>query len=136
MDYEKLRELRNKQNRFGDLAGVRIVEIREGYARTELEVKPEFLNPIGSVHGGCLFTMADITGGSAAVSHGEQVTTADADIRYLRPGIGVKRIVCEAEEIKKGKTLFVYRIDVRDQDGTLLTAGTFTYMSLRKKIEF
>ena len=42
----------------------------------------------------------------------------------------------EAEEIKKGKTLFVYRIDVRDQDGTLLTAGTFTYMSLRKKIEF
>ncbi len=48
MDYEKLRELRNKQNRFGDLAGVRIVEIREGYARTELEVKPEFLNPIGS----------------------------------------------------------------------------------------
>ena len=90
MDYEKLRELRNKQNRFGDLAGVRIVEIREGYARTELEVKPEFLNPIGSVHGGCLFTMADITGGSAAVSHGEQVTTADADIRYLRPGINVK----------------------------------------------
>lgn len=91
MDYEKLRELRNKQNRFGDLAGVRIVEIREGYARTELEVKPEFLNPIGSVHGGCLFTMADITGGSAAVSHGEQVTTADADIRYLRPGINVKK---------------------------------------------
>ena len=37
MDYE----LRNKQNRFGDLAGVRIVEIREGYARTELEVRPE-----------------------------------------------------------------------------------------------
>lgn len=35
MDYEKLRELRNEQNVFGDLAGVRIVEIREGYARTE-----------------------------------------------------------------------------------------------------
>ena len=27
MDYEKLRELRNEQNVFGDLAGVRIVEI-------------------------------------------------------------------------------------------------------------
>lgn len=32
MDYEKLREVRNEQNVFGDLAGVRIVEIREGYA--------------------------------------------------------------------------------------------------------
>ena len=66
MDYEKLRELRNEQNVFGDLAGVRIVEIREGYARTELEVRPELLNPIGSLHGGCLFTMADITGGFCA----------------------------------------------------------------------
>lgn len=103
MDYEKLRELRNEQNVFGDLAGVRIVEIREGYARTELEVRPELLNPIGSLHGGCLFTMADITGGSAAVSHGDQVTTADADIRYLRPGINVKKLTAESREIKKGK---------------------------------
>ena len=136
MDYEALRRIRNEQNSFGNLVGVRIEEIREGYARSALDVRADLSNPIGSLHGGVLFTIADITGGSAAVSHGEQVTTVDADIRYLRPGIGVQRIVCEAEEIKKGKTLFVYRIDVRDQDGTLLTAGTFTYMSLRKKIEF
>lgn len=136
MDYEALRRIRNEQNSFGNLVGVRIEEIREGYARSVLDVRADLSNPIGSLHGGALFTIADITGGSASVSHGEQVTTVDADIRYLRPGIGVKRIVCEAEEIKKGKTLFVYRIDVRDQDGTLLTAGTFTYMSLRKKIEF
>ena len=136
MDYEALRRIRNEQNSFGNLVGVRIEEIREGYARSVLDVRADLSNPIGSLHGGVLFTIADITGGSAAVSHGEQVTTVDADIRYLRPGIGVKRIVCEAEEIKKGKTLFVYRIDERDQDGTLLTAGTFTYMSLRKKIEF
>lgn len=136
MDYEALRRIRNEQNSFGNFVGVRIEEIREGYARSVLDVRADLSNPIGSLHGGVLFTIADITGGSAAVSHGEQVTTVDADIRYLRPGIGVKRIVCEAEEIKKGKTLFVYRIDVRDQDGTLLTAGTFTYMSLRKKIEF
>ena len=135
MDYEALRRIRNEQNSFGNLVGVRIEEIREGYARSVLDVRADLSNPIGSLHGGVLFTIADITGGSAAVSHGEQVTTVDADIRYLRPGIGVKRIVCEAEEIKKGKTLFVYRIDVRDQDGTLLTAGTFTYMSLSKKIE-
>ena len=118
MDYEKLRELRNKQNRFGDLAGVRIVEIREGYARTELEVKPEFL-----------------TGGSAAVSHGEQVTTADADIRYLRPGINVKKLTAESREIKKGKNLLVYQVEVRDENETLLAAATLSYMSLHQKIE-
>lgn len=134
MDYELLRELRNKQNAFGNLVGVHIVEIREGYARSELEVRPELTNPISSLHGGVYFTMADITGGSAAVSHGEQVATVDADIRYLRPGLGLKKIVCEAEEIKKGKQLFVYRLDIKDEEGTVLAAGTFTYMSLHRKI--
>lgn len=135
MDYEKLRIMRNEQNAFGNLAGVRIVEIREGYARTELDVKPELLNPIGSLHGGCLFTMADITGGSAAVSHGEQVTTADADIRYLLPGINVKKLTAESREIKKGKNLFVYQVDIRDEKERLLAAATLTYMSLHRKIE-
>ncbi len=134
MDYEALCKARNEQNAFGNLVGVRIVEIREGYARSELEMREELSNPIGSLHGGCLFTMADITGGSAAVSHGEQVTTADADIRYLRAGIGVKKVTAEAFEIKKGKNLLIYRVDMRDENGTLLTTGTLTYMSLHKKI--
>ena len=134
MDYEQLRERRNEKNAFGNLVGVKIVEIREGYARTELEVRTELMNPVNSVHGGVLFTMIDITGGSAAVSHGENVTTVDADIRYLRPGIGVNKLVCEAEEIKRGRQLLVYRVDVKDEKGNILTAGTVTYMSLRDKV--
>ena len=133
MDYEMLCRVRNERNAFGNLVGIKIVEIREGYARTELEVRQELLNPIGSLHGGVLFTMGDITGGSAAVSHGEQVTTVDADIRYLRPGLNIKKVVCEAEEIKRGKTLLVYRVNMRDENNTLLTTGTSTYMTLSKK---
>lgn len=134
MDYKALMERRNQKNAFGNLVGVKIVEIREGYARTELEIRPELMNPVDSVHGGVLFTMIDITGGSAAVSHGENVTTVDADIRYLRPGIGVNRLVCEAEEIKKGRQLLVYRVDVKDERGNILAAGTVTYMSLHDKV--
>ncbi len=134
MDYKALMERRNQKNAFGNLVGVKIVEIRKGYARTELEIRPELMNPVDSVHGGVLFTMIDITGGSAAVSHGENVTTVDADIRYLRPGIGVNRLVCEAEEIKKGRQLLVYRVDVKDERGNILAAGTVTYMSLHDKV--
>lgn len=134
MDYEYLRKVRNQKNAFGNLVGVKIVEIREGYARTELEIRPELLNPIGSVHGGVLFTMIDITGGSAAVSHGDNVTTVDADIRYLRPGIGMKKIICEAEEIKRGKKLLVYRLDVMDERKQILASGTATYMNLHNKV--
>ena len=134
MDYEQLRKRRNEKNAFGNLVGVNIMEIREGYARTELEVRPELMNPVNSVHRAVLFTMIDITGGSAAVSHGENVTTVDADVRYLRPGIGVNKLVCEAEEIKRGRQLLVYRVDVKDEKGNILTAGTVTYMSLHDKV--
>ena len=135
MDYEALRRIRNEQNSFGNLVGVRIEEIREGYARSVLDVRADLSNPIGSLHGGALFTIADITGGSAAVSHGEQVTTVDADIRYLRPGINVKKLTAESREIKKGKNLLVYQVEVRDENETLLAAATLSYMSLHQKIE-
>lgn len=136
MDYEMLREMRNKKNAFGNLVGVKVVEIREGYAKTELEVRPDLLNPINSVHGGALFTMIDITGGSAAASHGENATTVDADIRYLRPGIGVSKLTCEAKEIKKGRQLLIYKVDVSNEKGDVLATAMVTYMSLHEKIVF
>ena len=129
MDYELLKKIRMSQNAFGDMVGVEIIEIKEGYARAKLIVSEALLNPIGSRQGGCLFTQADITGGSAAASHGEQGTTVDADIRYLRAGIGIKEAVAEAKEIKKGKKLLVYRVDITDEKGDTVRLTQGRYIS-------
>lgn len=134
MDYEKLKQYRNRLNAFANYIGLSITEIGEGTAKTRLPVTNDHLNPIGSVHGGCLATIADVTGGAAASSYGWQVTTLDCSLHYLRPGLNVTCLYGEARELKHGRRTLVYDISIRDQNGTILTEGIYTYMTLGKKI--
>lgn len=134
MDYTRLKNHRNRLNAFANMIGLSITEIGQGTARTELNITPDHLNPIGSVHGGCLATVADVTGGAAASSYGWQVTTLDCSLHYLRPGLNVSRLYGEARELKRGKRTLVYDVTIRDQAGTVLREGIYTYMSLGKRI--
>lgn len=134
MDYQKLLEWRNRDNAFSRALGLRVTEISKGYAKAEIPVTKDHLNPIGSVHGGCLFTLLDAVGSAAASSHGFHVTTVDASIHYLRAGLNTTRLIASTREIKCGKKLLVYDISVTDQDGKVLSEGIFTYMSLGKEI--
>ena len=134
MDFEKLREHRNRLNAFANLIGLRITQISEGASLVELPVTENHLNPIGSIHGGCLATVADVAAGAAASSYGYQVTTLDSNLHYLRPGLDVTCLYGKAKELKHGKRIMVYQVTIEDQKGTVLTEGIFTYMSLEKKI--
>lgn len=134
VDYARLLERRNELNAFGHLIGLRITRISQGYAEVEMPITKDHLNPIGSVHGGCLATAADVVGGSAASSYGFQVTTLDGTLHYLRPGLNATCIYGKARELKHGKRISVYEISIEDQKGAVLTEGIFTYMSLGKPI--
>lgn len=134
MDYEKLLEWRNRDNAFSKITGIRVTEISEGYAKADIPVSEKHLNPIGSVHGGCLFTLMDAVGSAAASSHGYHVTTVDASVHYLRAGLQTTRLIASTREIKCGKKILAYDISVTDQDGKVLAEGIFTYMSLGKEI--
>lgn len=135
MDFEKLKNFRNRQNEFGKTLGIRITDIQEGRAEVVMEISEKMLNPIGSVHGGCLFTIADTAGGAAASSYGYHITTMDSSFYYLRAGLGTTELKATAETIKHGKRTTVVRVLVADQDGVVLAEGTFSFMSLGKAIE-
>ncbi|MDO4489908.1 MAG: PaaI family thioesterase [Lachnospiraceae bacterium] len=135
MDYELLKKVRQEKNAFCQSIGIEILEIGPGTARTRLSLGAMHQNPIGSVHGGCIFTMADTTAGSAASSHGIQVTTLDSTIHFLRPGLNADCLYAEAREIKQGKRVSVYSVEVTDGEGLLLAHATFTYASLGKPID-
>ena len=50
--FQKVIDERDGGNAFGRMIGIKTVEVREGYCRMEMEIMPELLNPIGSIHGG------------------------------------------------------------------------------------
>ncbi len=130
MDYEKLKQYRNENNPYAQYNGIRLTALSKGSATAEMTITENMTNPFHIVHGGCLYTIADVTAGAAASSHGCKSTTVDSSFHYLRAGSGTKKLIASAREIKAGKTLLVYDVTVRDQNDALLAEGIFTLMSL------
>ncbi|MBR2995227.1 MAG: PaaI family thioesterase [Lachnospiraceae bacterium] len=130
MNFQEIMEVRNQTNAFARSIGLGLTFLEEGHAVTEMDITENQLNPIGSVHGGCLYTAADVAAGGAAISFGDVVTTVDSSFRYLRPGLNTTRIKADAVAVKHGKRLTVIQVSVFNQDGTLLCIGTFSFMSV------
>lgn len=49
-----------KKDLFAENAGVVLLEVREGYSKAKLEIKPEHLNAGARTQGGAIFTLADL----------------------------------------------------------------------------
>lgn len=124
-----------EENSFAKTIGLEMLELREGYAEGRIPVKEESKNPLGTMHGGCLYSLADIVSGTAATLRGNYVTTVSGEFSFLRPAADTQYVTAKAQEIRFGKNLAVYRIDLVDDAGTVLDIATFTFFDLGKKIE-
>lgn len=135
MDFEKLKNYRDMNNNFQTLLNIKTTVIGDGYAKGEMPIVEAFTNIINSVHGGCIFTLADTIAGAAAISRGELMTTVSSDMHYLNAAIDVKMLWAEAKEVKRGKTLSVIEVDIFDEKDTHIARASFTYYNLRKPVK-
>ncbi len=133
--YQIIMDYRNKTNSYAIMNGIQTTLIRDGYAEAEMAVQDFQMNSIRSVHGGCLYTIADICAGSAASSYGYKVTTMNCSFCYLRAGIDCEKLIGRANVIKRGKRAIVLDVSVEDQDGTVLCTALFTFAPLDQPIE-
>lgn len=108
-----------RNDAFAKQCGIQIVEYRPGYARCTMDVTPNHLNGIGTLMGGALFTLADFTFCVAANSHGTLAVSLQVSISYLRPcSRGI--VTAVATEVSRSSRIGVYRIEISDEQGTLL----------------
>lgn len=135
MDYDKIKTLRNRDYESGKLLNIITDEVKKGYAKGRLVIRPEHMNPIGSVHGGCIFFLCDTIGGTAAISHGTYATTISGHINYLNPAIGTSTLTAVAREVKCGKNIIVCDVEVFDEKESIIAKGTFSYFNLNKPLE-
>jgi acyl-CoA thioesterase len=136
MDYEKLKFKRNHQGgHVGDM-GMEVLEISDGYAVGKLVIEDRMLNPYGAIHGGVLFSLADTIGGSAALSRGFCIVTSTGTINYLRGTNQSREITAVATEVKYGKTLSVYDVEMTDEHNRLVAKAVMTYCSLNMPVEW
>lgn len=135
-NYTREKLLHNPEclDRFSKDLQIVFEEIEAGRAVAVMSLKEEMVNPIGSIHGGVLFSLCDIAAGVAATEHGAFVTTLDSNIQFLAPAMldKNKKLTVTATSVKAGKTIHVVRADVTDENGRMICTSQFTFYVMRR----
>ena len=97
--------------------GMVIEEIRPGYARLRMEIRPDMLNGHATCHGGYVFALADSAFAFACNSHNRATVASGAAIEFLAVVRAGEVLVAEAVEQALGGGLGVYDVVVRRADG-------------------
>jgi acyl-CoA thioesterase len=97
--------------------GMRIDEIRPGYARLTMRVRKDMVNGHDICHGGLIFTLADSCFAFACNSHNHVTVAQGAAIEFLAPGRLGDVLTAEGQERHAGGRTGVYDIAVTNQDG-------------------
>lgn len=100
-------------------AGIRLLDVGPGWARTGLTVAARHLNGHGLCHGGVLFLLADAALAFASNSHGTSAVAAGADIVFLRPAGPGEELVADARERSRAGRSGVYDVTVRAGEATV-----------------
>lgn len=119
-----------KKDRFAALAGVELMEVKEGYAKARMLVTPEHLNGGGVCQGGALFTLADLACAAAFNSHLVLTLGTSANITFLA-NVSEGYVYAEARELVDHPKMPFAEVRVTDETGRLLVV--FTSGGYRKK---
>jgi len=119
-----------QDNEYMKMLGIELLEVDEGYANGRIYIEDKLLNPNKTVHGGCLYSLADIIAGIAASSYGKKVCTVSGNMNYVNPAYDTKYVYCEATEVRQGNHLGVYDVRLTNDKNGVIETGSFTYYNL------
>jgi acyl-CoA thioesterase len=108
----------------GPAWGIRIEEVRAGYARLSMVVRADMLNGHRIVHGGMVFALADTTFAYVCNGRNEKTVAAQASIVFLGSAGEGDRLIAEAEEVATAGRSGVTRVSVRTRDGRVIAEFT------------
>lgn len=122
-----------KGDRFAtEQAGVELLEVRKGYAKARMEIKPEHLNGGGVCQGGAIFTLADLAAGAASNSHARLTLSISSSINFFRAE-SKGCLYAEAREVSDRKRLSTCEVCITNDTGELV--ATFCGTGYRKEVE-
>jgi acyl-CoA thioesterase len=105
-----------KEDLFSQWMGVQVLEIKEGYSKISMTVRPEMMNGLGIVHGGIAFSLADSAFAFACNNRNNVSVALDTSINFLKPVHVHDVLIAEAIEIHNGRSTGLYQIKITNQD--------------------
>ena len=110
------------------------VELTRQKAIARMKLDARYINGYGTMHGGCLYSLADTVAGSLANMSGNMCTTVDGYLNYFEPAVNTQYVYCEAELARAGRSLINVKVRLTNDDGKLLDDGVFNYFRMRGDI--
>lgn len=119
-------------DKFAAFAGVELLEVKSGYARARMEIKPMHLNGGGVCQGGAIFTLADLAFAAATNSHARLTFSITSNINFFKSeSKGV--LYAEAREVFNHTRLANCEVRITNEAGELI--ATFNGTGYRKDTE-
>lgn len=102
---------------FSQWLGIEIIEIKEGYSKIKMTVRPEMINGFGTVHGGIAFSLADSAFAFACNNRNEISVALDTSINFLKAVKVGDELIAEANELHNGRSTGLYHVAIQNQMG-------------------
>ena len=119
-----------EKDRFAAYIGIKLIEVKPGYAKANMEITDKHFNAANIIQGGVIFTLADFVFEAASNSYGQVSLGINANISYFQTSKG-KMLIAEAKEISASKKIASYNVDIFNEYKE--TIARFTGMVYRKK---
>lgn len=100
---------------FSQWLGVQVIEVREGYAKVQLQLREEMINGLSVIHGGIAFSLADSAFAFACNNRNNLSVALDTSITFTKATHPGDVLTAEAKELHHGKSTGLYLITVLDE---------------------
>jgi uncharacterized protein (TIGR00369 family) len=116
---------------FRELVGTELSSAEEGHAVVSVRAEERHLNPNGTVHGGVVYTLVDVSMAEALrtmIEEGARPVTIEIKVNYLEPG-RPGTLTSTAQVRKGGKRVTIVEAEVAQEDDdeiVALATGTYT----------
>ena len=97
--------------------GIERLLVARGRCELRMTVREEMLNGFSIAHGGITYSLADSCLAFAANSHGIQSVSVETSISHTRQVKAGDVLTATSEEMSLSRSIGIYHITVRDQDG-------------------
>lgn len=100
-----------------------ITNISPESSEIRMEVHPDGLNIMGQIHGGLLYSLADVVTGITARADGRKYVTQSAHVNFIG-NLSSGTVIAKGELVRRGRTITIVRGIVTDEKGKLLLETT------------
>ena len=105
---------------FSQWLGIEVLEVKEGYSKIKMTVRPEMINGFGIVHGGIAFSLADSAFAFACNNRNNLSVALDTSINFIKPVHVGDVLIAEGNELHNGKSTGLYHINITNQKEHLI----------------